>query len=162
MGFPLKNLRGLDILEHRIHEARERFPEIIFDHADATSMPYKNSSYDLVFESTMFLQITDDALASKIGKEMLRVTKIGGHIILTDWRYGKLGNPDFNAVTKKRISKIFNVGSQCKIHSQHKGALIPPIGRFLSKHISPLYFIIQSMFPFLVGQVTTVLQKTSN
>jgi hypothetical protein len=38
-------------------------------------------------------------------------------------------------------------------------SLVPPVGRFLSKHASWLYFPVARFFPFLVGQVVYVIRK---
>ena len=62
--------------------------------------------FNLVMESTMFVQLTDEELSQKISQEMLRVTKPGGYILLIDWRYGKPGNTDYLAVSNKRITKL--------------------------------------------------------
>jgi hypothetical protein len=43
-----------------------------------------------------------------------------------------------------------------------RGALIPPVGRFLSKYCHALYFPVAALLPPLVGQVVTVLQKRSD
>jgi hypothetical protein len=107
----------------------------------------------------MFLQLTDEDLAKQIGSEMIRVTKQGGHIILADWRYGKLGKSEFSAVNRKRISRLFALEKSTCLVAVYNGALIPPIGRFLSSNMPAAYFVIKSLFPLLVGQTTTVLQK---
>jgi ubiquinone/menaquinone biosynthesis C-methylase UbiE len=123
-------------------------------------MEFLDNTFDLVFSSTMFVQITDDILSEKISTEMLRVAKPHGYIILSDWRYSKPGNLHYKALSKKRISQLFCVRSRSEVCGVYKGALLPPLGRFLSsKKMSFAYFGLQLIFPFLVGQVTTVLQK---
>ena len=159
LGFTPSNIYGVDILPEKIQVVKEKLPNINWICADASKMKFEDNKFDIVFESTMFIQLTNNNLSEKIAEEMIRVTKSGGYIILCDWRYSWLGNKNYNALTKKRIMKLFNVGTQMQVYRIHKGALIPPIGRFLSKYFSPLYFIISFLFPFLVGQTVTVLKK---
>ena len=107
----------------------------------------------------MFVQITDDTLAENIANEMLRVTKAGRYILLADWRYSMPNDRNHKALSRKRVSRLFHVGPRTNICGIYKGMLIPPVGRLLSKRIPFMYFPVCSLFPFLVGQVATVLQK---
>lgn len=160
LGFRPSNLYGIDILEERILEAQKKFPGINFVWGDAANMKvFKDNTFDIVFESTMFVQITDDQLLPKIASEMLRVAKPYGYIILSDWRYSKPGDARYKALSRSRISLLFEVGSRSRIIRVYRGALIPPVGRFLSKKMPFMYFVVSALFPFLVGQVTTVLKK---
>jgi hypothetical protein len=107
----------------------------------------------------MFVQILGDNLAHKIAAEMIRVTKPSGYLMLADWRYNKPGNPEYKALTKKRMTELFDIGYRCQHLKTLKGSLIPPVGRFLSKRSPSIYFLLQAVFPALVGQVTYVLRK---
>lgn len=108
--------------------------------------------------STTFIQLTDDNLSQRIADEMLRVVKPKGYIMLIDWRYS-FGRCEYKALSKKRIHALFKVGTKTKICCYKNGALVPPLGRFLSSYLCSFYFIVQRLFPFLVGQSTTILQK---
>lgn len=158
-GFPASNLTGIEMDPTRVDQARARVPGAAINAGDASAMPFDDASFDLVFESTMFLQMTDDRLAGAIASEMVRVVRPGGFIVLADWRYGKPGNPDFSAVSPARIARLFDVGRMTRVIRVERGALIPPVGRFLSRALPGLYFAVQATLPFLVGQTTTVLTK---
>jgi ubiquinone/menaquinone biosynthesis C-methylase UbiE len=97
LGFEPGNIYGIDILKTCIRNARKRYPNINFFHGDASRMPFQDQPFDLVCESTMFVQIIDDVMAKKIANEMMRVTKPGGYLMLADWRYNKPGHPEYNA-----------------------------------------------------------------
>jgi len=160
LGFNPLNIFGLDILEERIREGLKIFPNINLKRGDASKMEFLDNTFDLVFSSTMFVQITDDDLSEKIAAEMLRVAKPHGYIILADWRYSKPGSLHYKALSKKRIFHLFCVSSRSEVCGVYRGTLVPPLGRFLSrKNMSFAYFGLQFIFPFLVGQMTTVLQK---
>ena len=126
---------------------------------DATNLDFQNNYFDLTYESTMFVQITNNKISKKIANEMIRITKKGGYIILFDWRYGKFNNINFLGCSKRRIEELFKVDKSTKLISIEKGMLIPPIGRFLSKNMSSMYFIFSRLFPLCVGQVAYILQK---
>ena len=159
LGFEPSMMYGIDILKDRIDEGCHRFPSINFICDDASSIKFTDNTFDIVFEVGMFIQLTNDELSEKIASEMLRVAKPGAYIMLVDWRYSKPGHCDYKGLSKKRISNLFHVGKKSKICGVYKGALVPPVGRFFSKNLPAAYFIAQSLFPFLVGQVATVLQK---
>ena len=158
LEFLPENLHGIDLLEERVAVARRRYPGVNFVCDDASRMPFEAGAFDLVMESTMFVQITDESLAVNIAREMLRVTKPGGHILLIDWRYGKPRNPQYSAVSPKRVRSLF---PRCLVVSERNGALVPPVGRLLSKYASWAYFPIQALLPFLVGLKATLLRTPS-
>lgn len=155
LGFPPDNLTGIDILADRIKVARRFYPQIRFEVADATQLPFEPEAYDLVMESTMFVQITDRRLASGIAREMVRVTKRGGYLLLTDWRYD-FWRTEMEALDRRRIRQLF--GESAELVARFRGALLPPIGRALSKHAPWLYDLVSVAVPPAVGMVTNVLR----
>ncbi len=155
-GFEPERLHGIDIAENRIARGRKRQPALNFTLGDATAMEFPSGSFDLAMESTMFVQITDDAMAGGIANEMIRVVKPGGYIMLTDWRYS-FGRKGYLALSPARIRKLF--GDKVTVVCRKHGALLPPLGRALSRYLPSLYFPVCRLFPFLVGQVTVVLQR---
>jgi len=159
LGFQPKNLYGIDLLQERIDEGVRKYPNLNLICDDAASMAYESDMFDLVLESTMFVQITDEGLSQKISQEMLRVTKPGGYLMLIDWRYSKPGNSNYLALSTKRIDKMFSVGSLSDVICKTNGALVPPVGRAISKYLPSTYFLLKTIFPFLVGSKTTLLQK---
>ena len=159
LGFSPTNLYGIDVLGNRIDEASRRYPNLHFVCDDASSMPFDDGMFDLVLESTMFIQLTDEDLSQRIAEEMVRVAKPGGYLLLIDWRYGKPRNPDYLAVSVSRIGKMFSVGSSSDLICQTRGAMVPPVGRAVSKYLPSIYFLLRAMFPFLVGSKATLLQR---
>jgi hypothetical protein len=79
---------------------------------------------------------------------MLRVTKLGGHLVLSDWRYGRIGSQEFKALDTKRVSRFFGVGSQTKVCTVFRGALVPLVGRFLSQSFSLAVFFDSELAAF--------------
>ena len=160
LGFGASSLSGVDISADRVAEAKAAVPSADIRCESADQMSYADATFDLVSESTMFVLMPDESMAARIAAEMIRVTKPGGHIMLIDWRYSKPGSTVYKAVTPARIASLFNVGSATEIVARERGALVPPVGRRLSRLMPSLYFLVAAVFPPLVGQVTTVLKKT--
>lgn len=159
LGFSPDQLCGIDILADRIEEAKRKYPNIRLVCDDASSMPFAPGEFDLVLESTMFVQITDEQLAHGIAHEMLRVTRANGYVMLVDWRYDKPGDGRYKAVSRGRIERLFSVGSLSDIVSWANGSLVPPIGRPVSAYIPSVYFLLRAIFPFLAGLTITLLRK---
>lgn len=159
LGFLPSNLYGIDVLKESIVQAKMKFPNINWLHSDASRMEFEDNFFECVMESMIFLQMTDDDLATKIAKEMVRVTKKNGYILLIDWRYSHPFNKTYKGLSKKRIAKLFDVGHKTSIFKTFKGALLPPVGRFISKNVPSIYFVLQTLFPFLAAQISTILRK---
>ena len=159
MGFAPSNLYGVDIRPDQIAFTRNQLPVSPIQCGDASQLEFADSTFDIAHASAMFLQVPDEDLSARIASEMIRVTKTSGHILISDWRYSKLGSPEFKAMNKKRIARLFSVGSHTLVQGVFPGQLIPPVGRFFSGHLPSLYFLVRAVFPFLVGRVTTVLRK---
>jgi len=159
LNYQIENITGVDVNDERLAIAQRIYPNAHFILGDASKMQFEDNTFDLVYESGMFATLPDDTLCKSIADEMIRVCKVGGYILLIDWRIPKPNNPNYNALTKKKLVKFFNVGHQTKLITMEKGALIPPIGRFLSKNIPSIYFLVCRIFPFLVGQVAYLLRK---
>jgi len=162
LGYEASNISGIDILPDNVEIARRVYPQMRFVVGDATRMEFGDASFDLLSEFTMFATLPDDVLAAEIAREMVRVCKEGGYLLLVDWRTPKPRDSNYKALTLKRLRMLFGVGRDTRLVAVCRGALIPPVGRFLSKYLPSAYFLIAAVFPFLVGQVAYVLQKSGN
>jgi len=159
LGFLPENLAGIDSGAERIEQARARFPNVEFRCEGAEQMSFGDSAFDIVFESTLFMMLTSENIARRIAREMLRVTKPGGYVMMADWRYAEPKSKDHRAMSSKRIASLFDVGSSTTVVARERGALVPPLGRFLSRRAPSLYFMVQALVPFAVGKISTVLKK---
>lgn len=158
-GYFPENVCGIDIQKERLGAAKKLYPSVRFSPEDASKMSFQSGNFDLVFESTMFATLPDDKVREGIAAEMLRVCRSGGHLLLLDWRTHKPGDPNYKALTRREVQKLFRVGAETEIVGVYPGALVPPVGRFLSAHLPSLYFLVAAMLPFLVGQVAYLLKK---
>jgi SAM-dependent methyltransferase len=161
LGYVPENVTGIDILTERIAQAKLLYPQVRFLSGDASRMEFADDTFDLIFESTMFSTLPDDVLAAGIAREMMRVCKPGGYLLLVDWRTPKPRDSSYKALTRKRLNALFPLGTAARLVGRHKGALIPPLGRFLSARLPSAYFAVAAIFPFLVGQVAYILKRNS-
>lgn len=159
LGFNPANMAGIDLEKGRIDAARRQAPSVDFRAGDARELSYDDQTFDLVLESTMFVLMTDEDVAKAIASEMVRVTRKGGYLMLVDWRYGKPGSSTYRGLSRARVASLFEVGRATRVIAVEKGALVPPVGRFLSSRLPGLYFAVQTLMPPLVGQTTTVLER---
>jgi SAM-dependent methyltransferase len=159
LGFLPENLAGVDTSEERIADAKNNLPTADFRCESAELLSHESEMFDLVFESTLFMMLTSDDTAARIAREMLRVSRSGGYLMLADWRYSEPRSTTHKAVTNRRIRSLFDVGGATEVVARERGALIPPLGRLLSRRAPALYFAVQTLIPPAAGQVTTVLKK---
>jgi len=154
-----ENMSGIDVQRDRLDGAAATYRSISFINGDAAKISSADSSYDLVFESTMFATLPDQKVSEAIASEMIRVCSPNGYLLLLDWRIPKPGAPNYSALTKQRLEKMFYLGQRTELVGVYPGALVPPVGRFLSAYLPSMYFLVAALFPFLVGQVAYLLRK---
>lgn len=159
MQFEPSKIVGIDLLRDRIQRAAELYPSVQWVHGDASRMDLPSESFDVVFESTMFVTVTDDAVAAAIAQEMQRVCKAGGYIVLVDWWMQRPADDRFRALTTSRLHTLFDLESRLQLIGKYSGALAPPLGRALSRWLPAAYFAVSSLLPFAVAQGAYVLRK---
>ena len=157
-GFARDGLHLVDMIEDRVAIARQNLGDANMHCENVLDLPYADGSFDVVFSSTMFLQLTDDRLAGEIGQKMRRLAKPGGHIFVFDWIYDG-GREGYKAVNRARLARIFTLDDELQLVGAEKGALVPPVGRFLSRHVPWLYFLVQKM-PLVTGMLGYRLRKS--
>jgi SAM-dependent methyltransferase len=81
---------GIDLVEQRIAEARERYPELDFRVGSATELPFERGEIDLATQFTCLSSILDDDVRTQAAAEMLRVAA-GGWVLSFDLRSGSRG-----------------------------------------------------------------------
>lgn len=156
---PARNITGIDLQESRISEGKNLHPDIDLRVGSANNMPFEDATFDIVSESTMFVQMTDESLASSIASEMMRVTKLSGYILLRDWTTPlRPADSMYAPLTKQRVARLFKIGTTTRVITRKKGALLPPLGRQIGRFAPFLYQLFQ-LVPFATAQHTIVLQR---
>ena len=158
IGFAVQNIRSLDILSDCVTWSTVPPRQDGGICSDDCFVEAADCRYDLVCGTAVFATIADGAIAEKMALEMTRVCKVGGYILLLDWRrqHWFHAHP---ALTPHRLGQLFQVGVATEMIGLYRGALIPSLGRLLAKHFPGSYSLVTAAFPFLVGQVTYLLRK---
>jgi SAM-dependent methyltransferase len=81
--------RGIDLMENRIAEGRERYPTLKLEVGSATELPYADGEVDLVTQFTCLSSIVDGDVRLAVAREMRRVAR--GWILSYDLRGLSLG-----------------------------------------------------------------------
>ncbi len=106
-GARYDQLAGIDLDAERVEEARAIYPTADLRVGDATQLPWPDASFDIVFQSTVFTSILDDAIQAAVAREMLRVLRQDGSILWYDFRYPSPNNPHVRPVGARRIRELF-------------------------------------------------------
>lgn len=154
-GARTENLCGVDLLQNRIDEAKRLTPGVDFRTASGFSISYDAESFDFVSAHTVFSSITDSSARDALAREMTRVLKRDGAILIYDYRISHPQNPDTVGIGASEIARLF---PEFSLVSKSM-TLAPPIARPLSR-VSPLLaFAGEIFFPFLRTHAIHFLKK---
>lgn len=78
---------GVDSSEKLIEIAKKRNPKARFQTADALNLPFPENYFDKVYSVAVLHQIPSDEFRLQFLKEVKRVLKLGGLLILTVWKF---------------------------------------------------------------------------
>jgi len=76
---------GIDNCKKLINLAKEKYPEVEFILGDALNLPFENDRFDIIFSIAFFHHIPSQIYRLKVLKEIYRVLKPIGLLILTVW-----------------------------------------------------------------------------
>ena len=96
-----------DFSQGMLNVGRKRHPQIEFVFADATALPFEKSEFDAVTISFGLRNVVD---TSKALKEMLRVTKPGGKLVICE--FSQVSNPLLRGFYNFYLSKVLPVFSR--------------------------------------------------
>lgn len=77
---------GIDLMEDRITQGRERYPTLELETGDASELPWEDGAFDLVAHFTCLSSVLDASLRADIAADMWRVLRPGGLIVSYDMR----------------------------------------------------------------------------
>lgn len=76
---------GVDFSEKLLELARSRFPNIDVRLGEMTDIPFPDSDFDVVFCLAAFHHLSTDAERLQALREIARVLKPGGTLVMTNW-----------------------------------------------------------------------------
>jgi len=96
---------GVDSSEKLIDIAKKKYPNFQFLVADALSLPFLENSFDKVFSISVFHHIPSEELRLQFLKEIKRILKPKGTLILTIWNLWQ--KRYFPPILRFTVSKLF-------------------------------------------------------
>lgn len=155
LGFVPENLVANELLEERAVLARRRLPQgVRILPGDATGLDLGNDAFDVVYQSTVFTSLLDNAFQEKLARRMWQWVKPGGGILWYDFVFDNPRNPDVRGVPVRRIRELF---PQADIR-RWRVTLAPPISRRVTRLHPELYRVFNA-FPFLRTHVLCWIGK---
>jgi SAM-dependent methyltransferase len=127
-GAAPEDLHGVDLLGARIDVAKRRLPGATIRIADAQSLPYEDTRFDLVLAFTLLSSVTDADARRRVAQEMQRVTKPNGLIVLYDFWTNPL-NRHVKPLRQGEYRSLFP-GRPIEFR---RATLAPPLTRLLVK-----------------------------
>jgi ubiquinone/menaquinone biosynthesis C-methylase UbiE len=153
--FRFANFAGIEIMPERAKLAKERVPGAKILEGDASTLPWADESFDIVFQSTVFTSIKDDEKKKKIADEMKRVCRKTGFILWYDFKIDNPSNSNVKGVARPEIRSLFAPWN-CEIRSV---TLAPPIARRIVPLSWSLAEDLETFFPFLRTHLIAIIRK---
>lgn len=126
LGFDASRLVGNELLPERAAAARRQLPAATVLHeGDATQLPFHSDSFDLVYQSTVFSSLLDDAFQQQLAHAMWRWVRPGGAVLWYDFTYNNPRNADVRGLPLARVHALF---PSARIDAR-RVTLAPPISR---------------------------------
>jgi SAM-dependent methyltransferase len=138
-----RNLAGIDVDQTAVQYCHEHSPEIRVHHGSADAIPEPAEHFDLSLAFTLFSSVPDEDVAHGIARELFRITRPGGLIVVYDMRRQ---NPNNSAVHRIEAEDIRRWFPKCPLKARSI-TLAPPIARPLARYVSTLYGPLAALPP---------------
>lgn len=158
LGLDPARLVGVELLPERAESARRSLPSATrIQQGDATRTGLPTAGFDVVFLSTVFTSILDDAVQERFAAEAWRLVRPGGIVLWYDFVVDNPRNPDVRGVPTARIRELFPDA----IATFQTTTLAPPIGRSVARLGMPGRVLHRTLsaLPFLRTHVVATLRR---
>lgn len=130
-----ENVAGIDLDPKAVDYNKSRAPEIRVHSGSAADIPEPDATFDLALAFTLFSSVPDEDEAHAIARELFRVTRPGGFIVVYDMRKKNPRNRKVHPVLGDDIRRWF---PKCPMRV-YPITLAPPIARPLGRWAPWLY-----------------------
>ena len=155
LGFAPENLSGAELLPERWAQARRMLPEsLVLHNGNALQMALAPASQDVVFVSTVFSSLLEDAFQQGLAESMWRWVRPGGGVLWYDFTVDNPRNPDVRGVPLGRVRQLFPGGTM----QARRITLAPPIARAVTRLHPSLYTLLNTV-PLLRTHVLAWIAK---
>jgi SAM-dependent methyltransferase len=157
-GFDPVHLRGIELLEDRYVQARQRLPAAVnLMLGDACEAVVPAASQDVVLQSTVFSSLLDDTFQQRLADTMWRWVRPGGGVLWYDFMVGNPRNPDVCGMPLNRVRALFPQG---RVRAK-RITLAPPIARRVTR-VHPSLYIVFNAVPLLRTHLLAWIEKPAN
>ena len=155
MGFAPERLSGIELLPERCAQARRVLPAALCLHAgDALGVELPAQSQDIVYVSTVYSSLLDDAFQQRLATAMWRWLKPGGAVLWYDFTMNNPRNADVRGVPLVRLRALFPHG---RVQAQRL-TLAPPLARRVCR-VHPSMYGVFNALPWLRTHVLAWVEK---
>ena len=142
LGFAPEHLAGAELLPDRLALARHVLPPAVTLWAgDAAALDIAPASQDIVWQSTVFSSLLDDAFQQRLAQAMWRWVAPGGGVLWYDFTVNNPRNRDVRGVPLARVRALF---PQAQLSAQ-RVTLAPPIARIACRLHTGLYPLLNAL-----------------
>lgn len=153
-GLRAEDLHGLELDPERAAVAQSALAGSDLRTGDARSLPWSESSFDLVVLSTVLTSVLDSEVRQTIAREAARVLAPGGAVLWYDFRWDNPKNPNVRGIDQRELQTLF---PDFQIVAS-KVTLAPPIARLVAPVSWWLAETLGSL-PFLRSHLLAVLRR---
>jgi len=138
-----EHMAGIDLDGEAVDYCKAHAPEIRVHEGSADAIPEGDGSFDLSMAFTLFSSVPDEAVSRGIARELVRITRPGGLILVYDMRRRNPSNKSVHPVSRDDIRRWFP-RAQMRAHSL---TLAPPLARMAGARAPWLYGPLAAMPP---------------
>jgi ubiquinone/menaquinone biosynthesis C-methylase UbiE len=149
------HLAGIDLDGARADACRSRFPGADVRQGDAAALPWGDSAFDIVFQSTLFTSILKASFRDRVAAEMQRVLRPGGAILWYDFVYDNPANPNVRGIRRAELRRLF---PRCTI-AAWRVTLAPPLARRLVSLSWTLAALLESIRALNTHDLAVILPQ---
>ena len=153
-GVHERDLHGIELRAPRGEQARDALPLADLRIGDASSLPWKDETFQFAITSTVFSSILDDTVREKIAAEISRVLVPGGALLWYDLAVNNPGNRQVRGIGRAELRRLFP-----QLDGPMRSVtLAPPISRLVTPRSWALATLLETI-PVLRTHVLAVLIK---
>jgi len=144
LGFMPEHLTAIELLPERCEQARHVLPAALnVIEGDALQADVAAASQDIVFVSTVFSSLLDEAFQQRLADAMWRWLRPGGAVLWYDFTFDNPRNPDVRGVSLSRVRALF---PKARVTAR-RVTLAPPIARAVCRLHPALYTLFNALPP---------------
>jgi SAM-dependent methyltransferase len=143
-GFAPQHLQGIELLTASVEQARCVLPVSVRitlgDAAGEAASFIPAASQDVVYQSTVFSSLLDNAFQQRLAHTMWSLVRPGGGVLWYDFTVDNPRNPDVRGVSVARVRQLFPDGKM----RVRRLTLAPPVARAVTRLHPTLYALFNS------------------